>query len=353
PPTSASAIRVEVTAIDYSGQAGGLQPWYWTPGFPTTAPIYSVEAYAPGTGAPTRGSPIMTVQDSSSSPQVGDSETFTATIEGPSGDSAPTGSVGWQVSGPGELFPCENAGAGLLTSVGNTSTATCTVTLDQAGDYTAQASYGGDSNYYPASASQSASTAKANVSMSLTPSATSPYVGDAETFTATVVAPSGGATPSGSVGWSVGGPTGAVACLGPSSSSLIGSGSSAFASCTVSVTQAGGYEAAATYSGNANYRPASASVPVVASASPPDPGYWLVASDGGIFTFGDAKFHGSEGGKPLNAPIVGMAPTPDGGGYWLVASDGGIFTFGDAKFHGSEGGKPLNAPIVGMGVNDG
>jgi hypothetical protein len=30
-----------------------------------------------------------------------------------------------------------------------------------------------------------------------------------------------------------------------------------------------------------------------------------------------------------------MAATPDGGGYWLVASDGGIFTFGDAKFFGS------------------
>ena len=25
-----------------------------------------------------------------------------------------------------------------------------------------------------------------------------------------------------------------------------------------------------------------------------------------------------------------MAATPDGKGYWLVASDGGIFTFGDA-----------------------
>ena len=25
-----------------------------------------------------------------------------------------------------------------------------------------------------------------------------------------------------------------------------------------------------------------------------------------------------------------MAATPDGNGYWLVASDGGIFTFGDA-----------------------
>ena len=52
-------------------------------------------------------------------------------------------------------------------------------------------------------------------------------------------------------------------------------------------------------------------------------GYWLVASDGGIFSFGDAAFHGSMGGKPLNKPIVGMAATSDGLGYWLVASDGG------------------------------
>ena len=77
-------------------------------------------------------------------------------------------------------------------------------------------------------------------------------------------------------------------------------------------------------------------------------GYWLVASDGGIFTYGDAGFFGSQGGKPLNASIVGMAATPDGGGYWLVASDGGVFSFGDAKFYGSEGGTPLNRPIVGM-----
>ena len=77
-------------------------------------------------------------------------------------------------------------------------------------------------------------------------------------------------------------------------------------------------------------------------------GYWLVAADGGIFTFGDATFHGSTGGMRLNAPIVGMAATPDGGGYWLVAADGGIFTFGDATFHGSTGGIRLNAPIVGM-----
>jgi hypothetical protein len=36
-------------------------------------------------------------------------------------------------------------------------------------------------------------------------------------------------------------------------------------------------------------------------------------------------FDGSMGGTHLNQPIVGMASTPDGNGYWLVASDGGIF----------------------------
>jgi hypothetical protein len=73
-----------------------------------------------------------------------------------------------------------------------------------------------------------------------------------------------------------------------------------------------------------------------------------VASDGGIFTFGDVGFHGSMGGKRLNAPMVGMAAHPSGNGYWTVASDGGIFTFGAAGFWGSMGGTRLNAPIVGM-----
>ncbi|HET6965539.1 MAG TPA: hypothetical protein VFH58_12260 [Acidimicrobiales bacterium] len=77
-------------------------------------------------------------------------------------------------------------------------------------------------------------------------------------------------------------------------------------------------------------------------------GYWLVASDGGIFNFGNASFHGSTGGVPLVRPIVGMARTPSGNGYWLVASDGGVFSFGDAKFHGSTGGVRLAQPIVAI-----
>ena len=89
--------------------------------------------------------------------------------------------------------------------------------------------------------------------------------------------------------------------------------------------------------------------PVVGMAATPDgKGYWLVASDGGIFSFGDAGFYGSMGGTVLNKPVVAMAATPDGKGYWLVASDGGIFTFGDAGFYGSMGGIYLNAPVVGM-----
>jgi hypothetical protein len=71
------------------------------------------------------------------------------------------------------------------------------------------------------------------------------------------------------------------------------------------------------------------------AAAPGGGGYWLVASDGGIFSFGGAGFSGSMGGKPLNKPIVGMAAVPSDGGYWLVASDGGIFSFGDAGFSGS------------------
>ena len=72
------------------------------------------------------------------------------------------------------------------------------------------------------------------------------------------------------------------------------------------------------------------------AATPDGKGYWLVASDGGIFTYGDAAFYGSTGGLTLNRPIVAMAATPDGKGYWLVASDGGIFTYGDAAYYGSD-----------------
>ena len=74
------------------------------------------------------------------------------------------------------------------------------------------------------------------------------------------------------------------------------------------------------------------------AATPSGRGYWTAASDGGVFSFGDAAFLGSVAGFPLVAPVVGIAATPSGNGYWLVASDGGVFAFGDAEFHGSVAG---------------
>ncbi len=89
--------------------------------------------------------------------------------------------------------------------------------------------------------------------------------------------------------------------------------------------------------------------PVVAMAATHGAaGYWEVASDGGVFSFGNAQFYGSTGSIRLNKPMVGMAVTPNGGGYWLVAADGGIFAYGDAQFYGSTGSIKLNQPVIGM-----
>ena len=95
-------------------------------------------------------------------------------------------------------------------------------------------------------------------------------------------------------------------------------------------------------------RGAELAKPVVGMAATPDGGgYWLVASDGGVFSFGNTAFYGSTGSIKLNKPIVGMAATPDGGGYWLVASDGGVFpsATGFLRIHRSI---KLNKPIVGI-----
>jgi hypothetical protein len=106
--------------------------------------------------------------------------------------------------------------------------------------------------------------------------------------------------------------------------------------------------------------PTSTPPPVTTTpTTTPGHGYWLVGSDGGIFSFGAAQFYGSTGALTLQRPVVGITPTTNDGGYWLVASDGGIFSFGNAGFYGSIPGiglapagsaspARLNAPIVGM-----
>lgn len=89
--------------------------------------------------------------------------------------------------------------------------------------------------------------------------------------------------------------------------------------------------------------------PIVGIASTPDgAGYWLVGSDGGVFSFGDAKWYGSRGNVVRGEPIVGIVATSDGNGYWLVGAEGGVFAYGDAQFFGSPSNLRLRAPVTAM-----
>jgi hypothetical protein len=111
---------------------------------------------------------------------------------------------------------------------------------------------------------------------------------------------------------------------------------------------------------DANNSTTTATITISISNSVPTPphGFWLVGSDGGIFTFGQAQFYGSTGSLKLQRPVTGITPTPGENGYWLVASDGGVFAF-DAPYVGSIPGlglhpagsglpDSLNKPIVGI-----
>jgi hypothetical protein len=95
----------------------------------------------------------------------------------------------------------------------------------------------------------------------------------------------------------------------------------------------------------------------VGMATTPDgKGYWLAQADGGVYSYGDAAFHGAlpagPGGLSLTpaAPISAIAATPDGGGYWLVGQDGGVFAFGDAAFYGSLPGSGIRPYGVVVGI---
>jgi hypothetical protein len=184
---------------------------------------------------------------------------------------------------------------------------------------------------------------------------TSISLGGSVTYSATVTSASG--TPTGTVTFTSGSK---VLCT-------TGQVANGAGSCISTGAPAGTDAITATYSGDSNFAgsTSTANLQVGISTSTPAQttavhGYWLVGSDGGIFTFGSAQFYGSTGSLNLQRPVVGVTPTGDRGGYWLVASDGGIFSFGNAGYFGSipglgiaPAGTPgaanrLNAPVVGM-----
>ena len=79
--------------------------------------------------------------------------------------------------------------------------------------------------------------------------------------------------------------------------------------------------------------PAPVKPSFVGIAHCPTGGYWAAASDGGVFTYGPAKFYGSLGGKVLSAPIVDIAAA-GATGYYLIGADGAVYAFGSAIYYG-------------------
>ncbi len=306
--------------------------------------------------------PTVTTQPTSRTTVSGTAVTFTAAASG-----TPTPTVQWQ---------SEPSGSSSFTNISGATSASYTFTPTSANNGTKfQAVFTNSVN----SATTNAATLTVDFAPTVTtqPTSRTTVSGTAVTFTA---AASGNPTPtvqwqsepSGSSSFTnISGATSASYTFTPTSANngtkfqavftnSVNSATTSAATLTVPPTSNQGYwmvgaDGGIFTFGDAGYYGSEGgqhlNAPIVGMAATPDgKGYWLVASDGGIFTFGDAGYYGSEGGQHLNAPIVGMAVTPDGKGYWLVASDGGIFTFGDAAFDGSEGGQHLNAPIVGMAV---
>lgn len=85
---------------------------------------------------------------------------------------------------------------------------------------------------------------------------------------------------------------------------------------------------------------------IVRSEDDANDGYTLVGTDGGVFTFGDANFYGSEAGIVLNQPICSIAGTADNTGYWLAAKDGGVFAYNKAHFYGSLPGLSISVTNI-------
>ena len=317
-PVAASAIRINVSEVDFGGYYGGGIPPWWSATQIAPAFLHSIEAYA-GSGGPDAvdGSSLPALLGGSSSGGTGGGTTTTTTS---APDTTTTTDVG-------------------TTTTSTTSPSTTTTTPPSGGAGTgyrmvtsaAQVfAYGADVSFGPNGA--------LDLNRPIVGMATTPDDGGYW-----LVAADGGIFNFGDASFY--GSTGGMGLNAP----IVGMAATPDGDGYWLVGADGGIFA----TGDARYEGSTGALtlnrPVVGMAATPDGrGYWLVASDGGVFAFGDAAFYGSTGSFPLNKPIVGMAATPDGRGYWLVASDGGIFAFGDASFYGSAGDLVLNEPIVGM-----
>ena len=95
--------------------------------------------------------------------------------------------------------------------------------------------------------------------------------------------------------------------------------------------------------------PAAQIGPAVGMAATPDgKGYWLVSVAGDVYSFGDARNYGSLSSRLIHSPIIAMGDLPDGKGYWLLSTNGSVYPFGGARTHGSAEPRHLRLPLIAM-----
>jgi hypothetical protein len=94
--------------------------------------------------------------------------------------------------------------------------------------------------------------------------------------------------------------------------------------------------------------------PYVEVTGAPGGGWLEVTASGAVATGSGANYFGDLRHRPAAQPIVvsnivQVRPTMDGFGYWLVGSDGSVYSFGDAQYFGSLPGLGLQVTdIVGL-----
>ena len=354
------------------------------------------------------------VVDTAAGVVTGGTFAFSATVSGPG--VTPTGTITWTVSGPTGPVSCAPS------TLDDNGMGTCTITHAMAGDYSATADYGGDPNY-DASSGQDTTAHIGIAAQTIIFTSTAPnavfagpaYGATAESTSGLAVAITSSTTDVCSISSGQVSFDGVGTCTlnanqegdaywseavqvtqnfqvnraTPSSPIIIniptnatefgtyvasvftsGDGASSVTSISTAVCTVGGDGHTITFVGfgvctlTANVAQGTHYLSGTGSTqsfpvNPAARGYWLVGSDGGIFSFGAAAFYGSMGGTPLQRPVVGITPSASRTGYWLVASDGGIFSFGNSSYYGSIPGvglhpagsglpNSLNAPIVGM-----
>ncbi len=217
-----------------------------------------------------KATPTISVSAAPASPVLGASGTFTATVTWPAGIAAPT--VNWTGVTCTSTTP--------LTGTTGTSTSTCVVSAAAAQTYTATATIPATADFNTATASGSFTVSKVTPTAAITRSPATPTLGNTVTFTATFTGATGGPGPSGAVTWSL---TGAVTACSPTGTSSAGNVTTA--TCTITASKLGTYNASASIAADTNYNGATTAVNTFTIKGTPLVAVTYSAVSGGNITF--------------------------------------------------------------------